>query len=101
RFHTLAMGGHLAIMQLAEKEQDPEELLAVTRQIAATYRIGLYSFNRSITCCGRCQEAFFGQLVKCPSCGSVDAMIRYRRVSARYEPTVVSTETAKSWDTKA
>ncbi|NIU39060.1 helix-turn-helix domain-containing protein [Candidatus Bathyarchaeota archaeon] len=90
RFHTLAMGGHLAIMQLAEKEQDPEELLAVTRQIAATYRIGLYSFNRSITCCGRCQKAFFGQLLKCPSCGSVNAMIRYRRVSARYEPTVVS-----------
>ncbi|MCZ2856432.1 MAG: helix-turn-helix domain-containing protein [Candidatus Bathyarchaeota archaeon] len=90
RFHQLAMGGHLAIMQLAEKEQDPEELLAVTKQIATTYRIGLYSFNRSITFCGHCQKTFFGQLLKCPFCGSVNAIIRHRRVSAKYESIMVS-----------
>jgi ribonucleoside-triphosphate reductase len=90
RFHQLAMGGHLAIMQLAEKEQDPEELLAVTKQIATTYRVGLYSFNRSITFCGHCQKTFFGQLLKCPFCGSVNAIIRYRRVSAKYGSIMVS-----------
>ncbi len=90
RFHQLAVGSHLAVLQLAETEQDPDELLAVTKQIAATYRIGLYAFNRSLTYCGRCQKTFFGQLLKCPSCGSVDALICHRRVSAKYKPAIVS-----------
>ncbi len=90
RFHQLATGGHLALLQLAETEQDPDELLAVTKQIAATYSVGLFAFSRNLTYCGRCQATFFGQLLKCPSCGSVDALIRHRRVSAKYEPTIIS-----------
>jgi ribonucleoside-triphosphate reductase len=90
RFHQLAAGGHLAVLQSEETEQDPEELLSKTRQIATTYRIGLYAFNRSLTYCSRCQKTFFGQLLKCSSCGSIDALTRYRRVSAKYEPITVS-----------
>jgi ribonucleoside-triphosphate reductase len=90
RFHQLAIGGHLSVLQLAETEQDPNELLAVTKQITTTYRIGFYAFNRSLTYCGRCQKTFLGQLLKCPSCGSVDALICHRRVSAKYAPTIVS-----------
>jgi len=90
RFHQLATGGHLALLQLAEMEQDPDELLAMTKQIAATCKVGLFAFSRNLTYCGRCQASFFGQLLKCPSCGSVDALIRHRRVSAKYAPTIVS-----------
>lgn len=90
RFHQLAFGGHLAVLQLAEAEQDPNEFLRVTKQIAATYKIGLYAFNRNFTHCGHCRKTFFGQPSKCPSCGSVSALVFYKRVSAKYEPTIVS-----------
>ena len=90
RFHQLAIGGHLVVLQLPETEQDPDELLAITKQVVTTYRVGLYAFNRSLTYCGRCPKTFFGHLVKCPSCGSVDALIRHRRFSAKYEPTIFS-----------
>ncbi len=89
-FHQLAVGSHLAVLQLVDTEQDPEKLLELTKRIATTYRIGLYAFNRNLTYCHRCEKAFFGQLLKCPSCGSVDALIRHRRVSAKYELTMVS-----------
>ncbi len=91
RFHQPAIGGHLAILELTETEQDPDTLLAVTKQIATTYRVGLYAFNKSLTYCSSCQKTFFGQLLKCPSCGSVNALVSHRRVSAKYESNVVST----------
>jgi ribonucleoside-triphosphate reductase len=89
-FHQLAIGSHLTLLQLEETTQDPDELLAETEQIATTCKVGLYTFNRNITYCSHCQKIFFGQLLKCSSCGSVDALTRYRRVSAKYEPTIVS-----------
>lgn len=90
RFHRLATGSHLAVLQPTDTEHDPEELLAVTKQLATTYKIGLYTFNRNLAYCAHCQKTFFGQPLKCPSCGSIDALIQYRRVSAKYEPTIVS-----------
>ena len=90
RFHQLATGSHLAVLQVADTEQDPEELLAITKQLSASYKIGIYTFNRNLAHCGHCQETFYGQPLKCPSCGSIDALIHYRRVSAKYEPTIIS-----------
>ncbi len=90
RFHKLAIGGHLAVLELAGAEQDSSELFGLTKQIAMARGIGLYAFNRSLTYCGWCQKTFFGQLLKCPSCGSVDALTCHRRVSAKYEPTLTA-----------
>jgi ribonucleoside-triphosphate reductase len=86
KFHKLAPGSHLAVLPLADTEQqDPEELLATTKELATIYEIGLYTFNRKLAYCGRCHKVFSGQPIKCPSCGSVDALAHYQRVSAKYE----------------
>jgi ribonucleoside-triphosphate reductase len=87
KIHKLATGSHLAVLPLTDTEQDPEELLATTKELTANYRIGFYTFNRKLTYCGRCHRVFPGQPIKCPSCGSVDALIHYRRVSAKYKST--------------
>jgi ribonucleoside-triphosphate reductase len=86
RFHVLAKGGHLTVLQLGDTQQDPEELLTTTRRLATTHNIGLYAFNRDLTYCKNCRKTFHGQLLKCPACGSADTLIRYKRVSAKYEP---------------
>jgi len=86
KLHKLTPGGHLAIAQLADSEQDPRELLSATRRLLEKYRVGLYAYNRNLVHCSRCQKTFHGILSKCPLCGSVDALVGFSRVSAKYLP---------------
>jgi ribonucleoside-triphosphate reductase len=87
RFHRLATGGHLTVLPLNGVEQGAEELLSATKRLATTSRIGLFAYNRNFVYCTRCQKTFFGQPSKCPSCGSVEALTRYSRLSAKYSAT--------------
>ncbi|HSQ52833.1 MAG TPA: anaerobic ribonucleoside-triphosphate reductase, partial [Acidobacteriota bacterium] len=80
RFHSLTPGGHLAVLPLADETQKPDELLSITREIAGNYGIGLYAFNRNIAYCASCQQIYYGELEKCPSCGSVNMLQSFSRV---------------------
>ncbi|MGQ9460082.1 MAG: anaerobic ribonucleoside-triphosphate reductase [Candidatus Bathyarchaeaceae archaeon] len=86
RFHKLTPGGHLAIIQLADSEQDPNELLSATKEIVGAYAVGLYAFNRHLAYCASCQKTFYGILSRCPSCGSVNMLYCFSRVSAKQLP---------------
>jgi anaerobic ribonucleoside-triphosphate reductase len=86
RFHKLTPGSHLAVIQLADSEQDPNELLSVTKEIAETYAVGLYVFNRHLAYCASCQKTFYGILARCPSCGSVNMLNCFSRLSAKHLP---------------
>ncbi len=86
RFHKLTPGGHLAMIQLGDSDQDPNELLTVTKEIAGTYSVGFYVFNRHLAYCASCQKTAFGILSKCPSCGSVDMLSSFGRLSTKYSP---------------
>jgi ribonucleoside-triphosphate reductase len=87
RFHKLTPGGHVAIIQLAASEQDPEELLSTTKHLTKTYGVGLYAYNRNIHYCVRCRKTFFELLSKCPLCGSVNTLVSFSRMSTKYLPT--------------
>jgi len=80
RFHSLTPGGHLAVIPLDDEPQKPEELLAVTQEVAENYGVGLYAFNRNIAYCESCQQVFYGKLEKCPSCGSVNMLQSFSRI---------------------
>ncbi len=84
RFHKLTPGSHLALIQLADSEQNPNELLSTTRQITKTYHVGLYAYNRNLAYCTRCQKTFYGVASKCPLCGSVNMLVCFSRVPAKY-----------------
>jgi len=86
RFHKLTPGSHLALIQLADSEQDPNELLSTTKEIVGTYAVGLYVFNRHLAYCANCQKTFYGILARCPSCGSVNMLHCFSRVSAKPSP---------------
>ena len=86
RFHKLTPGSHLAVLQLADSEQNPNELLSVTKEIAGTYAVGLYVFNRHLAYCASCQKTFYGILARYPSCGSVNMLHCFSRVSAKHLP---------------
>jgi ribonucleoside-triphosphate reductase len=80
RFHKLTPGGHLAVVPLADVEQEPAELLAITRDVTRSYGIGLYAFNRNLAYCASCQKIFYGKLERCPSCGSVNMLQSFSRI---------------------
>ncbi|MFQ5999754.1 MAG: anaerobic ribonucleoside-triphosphate reductase [Candidatus Bathyarchaeia archaeon] len=84
RFHKLTPGSHLAFIQLADSEQDPNQLLSVTKEIVGTYAVGLYTFNRHLAYCASCQKTFYGMLARCPLCGSVNMLHCFSRVSAKH-----------------
>ncbi len=86
RFHQLTAGGHLALVQLANSECEPDRLLSATREIVGTYKVGLYTFNRHLAYCASCKRVFNGILQKCPDCGSVNMLVCFSRVSAKYRP---------------
>jgi anaerobic ribonucleoside-triphosphate reductase len=80
RFHRLTPGGHLAVVSLADVEQDPDDLLAVTRDVAGNYGVGFYVFNRNLAYCASCQKTFYGKLERCPVCGSVNMLQSFSRI---------------------
>jgi anaerobic ribonucleoside-triphosphate reductase len=79
-FHRLASGGHLAVLPVPDSEQDPDEFLSFTKDVAETDGVGLYVFNRNIAYCASCQKTFFGKLERCPSCGSVNMLQSFSRI---------------------
>jgi anaerobic ribonucleoside-triphosphate reductase len=84
RFHRLTPGSHLVLIQLADSEQNPDELLSAARQITKTYHVGFYAYNRNLAYCTRCQKTFYGVVSKCPLCGSVNMLICFSRVPAKH-----------------
>ncbi|MFZ7138846.1 MAG: anaerobic ribonucleoside-triphosphate reductase [archaeon] len=80
QFHSLTPGGHLAVIPLADEPQKSDDLLAVTRDIVGSSKVGLHVFNRNIAYCAVCRQIFYGKLEKCPSCGSVNMLQSFSRV---------------------
>ena len=85
RFHSLCPGSHLLKIPLRESETDVEQLMSTTLKIIKNYKIGLYTYDRSLTYCNNCQKTFHGEHLKCPECGSVNAITRFSRQPARYQ----------------
>jgi anaerobic ribonucleoside-triphosphate reductase len=80
RFHRLTPGGHLAVVSLADEDQDPDDVLAVTKDVAGNYGVGFYVFNRNLSYCASCQKTFYGKLERCPICGSVNMLQSFSRI---------------------
>lgn len=80
QFHHLTQGGHLCIIPITDEPQKPENLLSITREIAGNYGVGFYVFNRNLAYCASCKQTFYGELEKCPSCGSVNMLQSFTRV---------------------
>jgi len=87
RLQLQTPGGHMAVIQLAEEEQNTEELLSFTKKLATTSKVGFFAYSLSFAYCSRCRKTFIGQQSKCPACGLTEPLVNYGRVSAKYMPT--------------
>jgi ribonucleoside-triphosphate reductase len=84
RFHNLTPGGHLVKIPLLNSEQRPEDLFSTTKKILKEYKIGFYTYDRSLTYCNKCRKISHGERIKCSVCGSVNAITWFLREPARY-----------------
>jgi anaerobic ribonucleoside-triphosphate reductase len=82
-FHKLTLGGHLTVLPLSEEEHSAEGLLANTREVATTYGVGLFAYERLLSYCRSCKRLAYRMLPKCPFCGS-DSLTTFTRSSAKY-----------------
>jgi anaerobic ribonucleoside-triphosphate reductase len=81
KFHEITSGGHLAVLPLTGEFFETNELLSITKDVVENFKIGFYVFNRDLVYCGSCQSTFYGELVRCPSCGSVNMLQSFTRIN--------------------
>ncbi|MDW8049270.1 MAG: anaerobic ribonucleoside-triphosphate reductase [Nitrososphaerota archaeon] len=86
RFHEITPGGHLIKISSPDPDADADSLLALTKKIVSDYKIGLYTFDRTITFCHSCQKTFINELSKCPNCNSTNTLTHFSRQPALYSP---------------
>jgi anaerobic ribonucleoside-triphosphate reductase len=84
QFHGLTSGSHLARVPLGDSVVDAESLLSMTRKTVENFKVGLFTYDRSLTYCSNCLKTFHGEQIKCPECGSVNAVTQFVREPALY-----------------
>jgi ribonucleoside-triphosphate reductase len=80
--HELRTGGNTTVIELGETEQNPDELVMLTRHVFEAYKIGFLTYNRKIAYCVNCKKSWVGSLHKCPSCGSTGTLAVFDRFAS-------------------
>ncbi|HXX86921.1 MAG TPA: anaerobic ribonucleoside-triphosphate reductase [Candidatus Acidoferrum sp.] len=84
RFDTKIMkglqtGGCLTVIDLEDTDIRPDELIAMTKQIAEDPTLSFFTYNRKLTYCSNCRKSWPGLLHKCPSCSATSTLTYYDR----------------------
>jgi len=86
-FHKLTYGGHMTILPVSDESLSAEELMSNTKQIATTYKIGLFAYNKLLSYCRNCKRISYKIFPKCQFCGGGDTLVTFSRQSTKYSPT--------------
>ena len=82
KLKNLNSGGNLTIIDMDSEERKPEELMKLTTQLMQNQDVEFLTYNRKVTYCQNCRKSWFGELHKCPSCGSIGALVTFDRFSS-------------------
>jgi len=74
-------GANLTIIDMNASETKPEDLLKLTLSLMENNKAEFFTYNRVVTYCSNCQKSWVGNLHKCPSCGSMGALLAFDRFS--------------------
>ena len=82
RLKSVSRGGSLTIVDVNGSDFKPEDLLKFTSSLVENHDVEFFTYNRAITFCSGCKKSWFGKLHKCPSCGSMGALVEFDRFDA-------------------
>lgn len=86
-FQKKVRGGHLFDFRLAEPFPAGEILSSYVKRVLETTEIGLFTFTRDYTYCGRCRQVSYGFNDRCPLCKyDGNRLSRYTKVFGKYKP---------------
>jgi ribonucleoside-triphosphate reductase len=75
-------GGNLALIELDETRYEPEQLLAITRQLIESHNLEFFTYNHKTTYCTNCKKTWPGHTNKCPQCNAVSTLTYFDRSNA-------------------
>lgn len=75
-------GGSLHIIEMANNECKPEELMRLTEHLIKNQGLEFFTYNRINTYCDNCRKSWLGVLHKCPSCGSMSTLTTFDRFAS-------------------
>ncbi len=81
KLEGLNTGGSLAVIDMNGQETKPEDLLKLTTQLMEK-NVEFLTYNRKVTYCANCRKSWFGELHKCPACGSMGTLVTFDRFKA-------------------
>jgi anaerobic ribonucleoside-triphosphate reductase len=79
KLRGLNAGGNLTIIEMNGSENKPEELAKLTTLLMEKQTVEFLTYNRKVTFCNNCRKSWFGDLHKCPSCGSIGTLVTFDR----------------------
>jgi ribonucleoside-triphosphate reductase (formate) len=82
KMRGLNAGGDLCIIELEGAEYTPEALLNLTLRLIENPVIEFFTYNRQISVCDNCKKSYYGNLHKCPGCGSMSTLTTFDRFTS-------------------
>ncbi len=77
----LNVGANLTIIDTNGSEDKPEDLIKLTMSLLDNQKAEFFTYNCAVTYCNNCHRSWVGILHKCPSCGSMGALLAFDRFS--------------------
>ncbi|MDR3292050.1 MAG: anaerobic ribonucleoside-triphosphate reductase [Methanobrevibacter sp.] len=81
QYHPLTQGGHIFHGFMGESYSDPDSLISLTHKIAKKSNIGFWAYSSALSFCIKCKTLMKGLNNKCPTCGEVDDVEWYDRIT--------------------
>jgi ribonucleoside-triphosphate reductase len=81
QYHPLTPGGHIFHAFMGESYSDPESLMSLTHKIAKKSDIGFWAYSSALSFCIKCKTLMKGLNDKCPTCGEVEDVEWYDRIT--------------------
>jgi ribonucleoside-triphosphate reductase (formate) len=79
KIKALNKGGSLIVVDMNGSETKPEDLLKLTASLMENHGAEFLTYNRIVTYCCNCHKSWYGNLHKCPACGSMGALVEFDR----------------------
>jgi ribonucleoside-triphosphate reductase len=98
QYHPLTPGGHIFHAFMGESYSDPDSLMSLTNKIAKKSDIGFWAYSSALSFCMKCKTLMKGLNNKCPTCGEVDDVEWYDRITGYVQQVGRSKSASGGWN---
>ncbi|MGL4670250.1 MAG: anaerobic ribonucleoside-triphosphate reductase [Methanobacteriaceae archaeon] len=81
QYHGLTGGGHIFHGFMGESYSDPDSLMSLTNKIVKNSDIGFWAYSSALSFCIKCKTLMKGLNDKCPTCGEIEDVEWYDRIT--------------------